>query len=112
MIVVDGDVYGYYSFNYDANGMPLSMEYSVEVLSENGYWDDEGNYIEDDYYQTYDGTYYYVTNAQGDIIALTDESGSRMLQYTYDAWGKPLTTTYSGADYEVAEYNPLRYSKR
>ena len=109
MVVLDGDVYGSYTFRYDANGMPLSMTYSVEVWVENGYWDDDGNYIDDSDYVYYDGTYYYVTNAQGDVIALTDESGNRMAAYTYDAWGKPLTTTYSGADYEVVEYNPLRY---
>ena len=37
--------------------------------------------------------YYYVTNLQGDVIAILDTDGNIVVQYTYDAWGNILTTT-------------------
>ena len=59
-------------------------------------------------------TCYYVTNLQGDVIAIVDSAGNKIVEYTYDAWGKPLTTNilYTGnvKEYEsIAKYNPLRY---
>ncbi len=55
-----------------------------------------------------DTDYYYLTNAQGDIVALLDESGNSAVQYTYDAWGNPLSTTGSMAD-TLGSRNSLRY---
>ena len=52
--------------------------------------------------------YYYVTNIQGDVIALLDIEGNVVVEYTYDAWGNVLTTTGSGAD-TIGKVNPLRY---
>ena len=50
-------------FAYDAAGAPLSV--------------------------TYNGTdYYYVLNIQGDIIGIVDSTGTQVVAYTYDAWGK------------------------
>ena len=58
---------------------------------------------------TYNGTvYYYVTNLQGDVIAILDGSGTAVVQYTYDAWGKILTTTGTLAE-TLGVHNPLRY---
>ena len=58
---------------------------------------------------TYDGsTYYYASNLQGDIVAILDASGSTVVAYTYDAWGKLLTTTGSMAS-TLGAKNPLRY---
>ena len=31
--------------------------------------------------------YYYVTNLQGDIIAILDSNGNCIVEYSYDAWG-------------------------
>ena len=57
----------------------------------------------------YNGTrYYYVKNVQGDIVGLTTTSGLLRVAYTYDAWGKPLTTTGSMAG-TLGKVNPLRY---
>ncbi len=60
--------------------------------------------------------YYYVLNAQGDVIALADQNGNLIAKYSYDPWGKLLSVTPNGwldeqnAYYlEVAEANPLRY---
>ena len=55
------------------------------------------------------GTYYFVRNIQGDVIALVDESGNRLVEYTYDAWGNILDTVYYGDAQYYATYNPFRY---
>ena len=70
-------------FAYDASGTPLSV--------------------------TYNGTnYYYATNIQGDVTAILNTSGTAVVQYTYDAWGKLLSTTGSMASV-LGVHNPLRY---
>jgi len=52
--------------------------------------------------------YFYVKNAQGDVTGLVSASGTRVVTYTYDAWGNPLTTTGSLAE-TLGAQNPLRY---
>ena len=70
-------------FAYDTSGTPLSVAYN--------------------------GTnYYYVTNLQGDVVAILNNTGAVVVQYTYDAWGKLLTTTGSMKD-TLGKHNPLRY---
>ena len=57
----------------------------------------------------YNGTeYFYVKNAQGDVTGLVNASGTRVVTYTYDAWGNPLATTGSLAT-TLGAANPLRY---
>jgi RHS repeat-associated protein len=50
----------------------------------------------------------YVTNLQGDVVAILNRSGTAVVNYTYDAWGKLLTTTDS-TTISLGLYNPLRY---
>ena len=58
---------------------------------------------------TYNGeTYYYAANLQGDVVAILDDSGDAVVEYTYDAWGKLLTTSGDLAD-TLGETNPLTY---
>ena len=71
------------NFSYDANGIPMSVSYNGT-------------------------TYYYATNLQGDVTAILNASGSPVVSYTYDAWGKPLTVTGSLAT-TLGTHNPLRY---
>ena len=52
--------------------------------------------------------YYYLYNGQRDVIGLYDASGKVVVEYTYDAWGRPLTTTGSLAS-TVGVKNPYRY---
>jgi len=53
-------------------------------------------------------TYYYVTNIQGDVIALLNSAGNTAVSYTYDAWGNVLSVT--GYEVEgIGTLNPLRY---
>jgi RHS repeat-associated protein len=70
-------------FTYDANGGPLSVNYNGT-------------------------TYYYVLNLQGDVVAILNSYGFPVVEYTYDAWGKLLTTTGSMAG-TLGLHNPLRY---
>ena len=70
-------------FTYDFNGAPLSVNYN--------------------------GTeYYYVTNLQGDVVAILNAAGTAVVTYTYDAWGNPLTQTGSLSS-TLGTHNPLRY---
>ena len=57
----------------------------------------------------YNGTQYrYITNLQGDIVEIRDANDSTVVAYTYDAWGKLLTTTGTKAN-TLGAHNPLRY---
>ena len=70
-------------FAYDADGTPLSVNY-------------QGT------------TYYYVTNLQGDVVGILNQSGNVLVSYAYDAWGNPSEPTGSAAN-KLGKYNPLRY---
>jgi len=52
--------------------------------------------------------YAYVYNLQGDVIALVNSAGTKVVNYTYDAWGKPITKTGSLAG-TLGTLNPFRY---
>ena len=57
----------------------------------------------------YNGTeYYYLRNGQTDIVGLMDGSGTKVVEYTYDAWGKLISTTGTLANTLGAD-NPFRY---
>ncbi len=51
-----------------------------------------------------DTEYFYVKNLQGDILKVITATGTEAATYTYDAWGKLLTSTG-----DLADINPLRY---
>ena len=78
-------------FIYDESGRPFALNYTTG----------ENNPI----------TYYYVLNLQGDVVALTDSTGAIVVEYTYNAWGKVLTSTtmLECATPNLASINPLRY---
>ena len=113
-----------WSFTYDANGMrterrnanggyTYTYTYNGSQLSRMSY----GSHV---MWFTYgaDGTpltinlngttYYYVTNLQGDVVGILDSTGTQVVGYTYDAWGKLLSTTGSMAS-TLGLHNPLRY---
>ena len=52
--------------------------------------------------------YAYVHNLQGDIIAIVDSAGTKVVEYKYDAWGKPIAKTGSLAS-TLGTLNPFRY---
>ena len=59
--------------------------------------------------------YYFIKNLQGDIVAMADATGAIKCSYTYNSWGKVLSTvgpngTPSLTDYtNPANINPFRY---
>ena len=73
-------------FSYDASGNVVSVDYNGDE-------------------------YYYLRNAQGDIVKLIDASGASVVEYTYDTWGKKVTTTGTLAGAFVLEM-VLPQSKR
>jgi len=57
----------------------------------------------------YNGTFYsYKRNVQGDIIGILNTSGTEVVTYKYDTWGKLLSTTGSLAS-TLGERSPFRY---
>ncbi|EQB88355.1 YD repeat-containing protein [Clostridium punense] len=55
-----------------------------------------------------DTEYFYVRNAQGDIIGLIDKAGTQVVFYTYDSWGKLISIEGTLKD-TVGVKNPYRY---
>ena len=70
-------------YYYDCNGTREALEYGGQV-------------------------YYYLYNAQGDVMALYDNDLNIVTEYTYDSWGKLLSVTGSLAS-TVGQANPFRY---
>ena len=51
--------------------------------------------------------YYYRRNLLGDVVAIYNTSGTKIVEYAYDAWGN-CTIVYSSND-TLANDNPIRY---
>ncbi len=108
------------SYTYNVDGLRTSK--TVNNVKYNYYWDGDkltgqtwqGNTLY--FYYDKDGNpigfdlnnnnYYYVTNLQGDIIAILSSSNGLLAEYEYDAWGN-CTILYDTND--IADINPLRY---
>ena len=57
----------------------------------------------------FNGTeYWYVFNAQNDVIGIIDANGEYVVEYSYDAWGAPLSKSGELAD-TLGTLNPFRY---
>ena len=52
--------------------------------------------------------YYYLYNAQGDVLGLFDNNLNVVVNYTYDSWGNLLSVTGSMAN-TLGQANPFRY---
>ena len=81
---------------YDASGAPIGMAYHGSSYPAGAY-----------------NLFFFETNLQGDVIAVYDEVGTKLLTYTYDAWGncteKTVSSTVNGTSDYAATYNPFRY---
>ena len=53
-------------------------------------------------------TYYFLRNLQGDVIAIYDTTGNKVVEYSYDAWGN-CTIESATTNYDLAHANPIRY---
>ena len=76
---------------YDENGSPFGYQYRAADY-EYGEWD----------------FFAYEKNIFGDIVAVYDNSGTKLVSYVYDAWGKCKTTTHATSA-TAAVNNPYRY---
>ena len=47
-------------------------------------------------------------NLQGDIVAILDSTGTAVVNYVYDAWGRPISKTGSMAG-TLGTVQPFRY---
>ena len=57
----------------------------------------------------YNGTAYgYLYNLQGDVVAIIDGAGTKVVEYKYDAWGKPTSKTGTLAS-TLGTVQPFRY---
>ena len=57
----------------------------------------------------FNGTSYaYLYNLQGDVIGLVDSNGTKMVSYSYDAWGKPISKAGTLAS-TLGTIQPFRY---
>ena len=54
--------------------------------------------------------YYYLRNNQNDIVGLIDSTGTQVVSYQYDSWGKPIAMTDLTVD-EIGSRNPFRYKE-
>ena len=49
-------------------------------------------------------------NLQGDIVGIVDSAGALVVEYKYDAWGKPIARSSLTTAYEaLGRLNPFRY---
>jgi len=73
------------TFVYDQNGLPLELLHHLAGGATVRYW--------------------YVLDGHANVVALTDSSGNVVDSYSYDAWGKPLTTSETVTQpYRYASY--------
>ena len=78
---------------YDANGAPIGMRYRTSSMAEGVFY-----------------TFWFDKNLQGDVVAVYNETGAKVLSYTYDAWGNKTTTVHnSSGTNSYAQYNALTY---
>ena len=61
MVITNGTSVKTLKLYYDAEGVPMCLDYNGTI-------------------------YFYITNLQGDVVALSDQYGEA-IRYEYDAWG-------------------------
>ena len=78
---------------YDASGAPIGMMYRTTSYAED-VWD----------------VFWYEKNLQGDIVAVYNSSGTKLVTYDYyDAWGNYTVSYPNNGATTGAQYNPFRY---
>ena len=78
---------------YDESGSPIGMQYRTKSMAEGTFY-----------------TYLFEKNLQGDIIAVYNTSGTKLVSYVYDAWGNVTVTNHNVSGTNTgARYNPFRY---
>ncbi|HOU10953.1 MAG TPA: RHS repeat-associated core domain-containing protein [Clostridiales bacterium] len=104
-VVDDQGNFNFVTYDYIwADGKLVSQTDGTDVL----YFLYDGNGSPIGFTLNDSATYLYIKNLQGDITGIADENGAVIVSYTYDAWGKLLSTTGSAAN-TIGLLNPLRY---
>ena len=77
---------------YDAEGLPLGMRYHGAAYAED-VWD----------------VYWYEKNIFGDVVAVYNSAGTKLISYKYDAFGKATRSYHNSGGSTTATKNPFRY---
>ena len=77
---------------YDSLGLPIGFGYHASTYASGAF-----------------DVYWYEKNLQGDIVAIYNHAGTKLLTYTYDAWGNFYTTNIASSVPTVVTNNPFRY---
>ena len=117
------------SYKYNDSGIRTqktvnNITTNYRLVGDKVTYEDNGT---DEIYYTYDSSgdlvsinlngveYYYIRNAQNDIIGLFDSDGNQVASYTYDSWGKLISikdqngTDITKTTTHVGYKNPYRY---
>ena len=89
---------------YFLNGSMIVAEVTGDVQTDY-YYDESGNVFG---FKRGNSEYYYIRNGQGDIIGILDSSGTQIVSYVYDSWGKLVSISGSQAE-TIGETNLFRY---
>ena len=112
--------FGGNTFTYDGQGRRISKNSLTFFYDSNGNIIKQSNGLE--FFYDFEGvvackhngnTYIYVTDAQGNIIAIVDSTGDVVVQYWYDAWGNHKVVNANGDEItdqdDIGNLNPFRY---
>ena len=92
-IVAEDRSEGLVIYLYDAAGSPIGMMYRTASYNVNVF-----------------DVFYFEKNLQCDIVAVYDETGTKVATYNYtDAWGNHSVSSTNGGGTSGAQYNPVRY---
>ena len=113
-----------HNISYQYNGDGIRIHKTVDGVDTDYYYNGDmlltqisGDNRIDFYYDqvggflgfNYNGAdYYYLFNAQSDVVGIVDSNGNIVVNYTYDSWGNPVSITGTLAN-TVGKLNPIRY---
>ena len=77
---------------YDANSAPIGMRYRNDTYAKD-VWD----------------IYWFDKNLQGDVVGVYNSTGTKLVSYSYDPWGKVYISYSNGGSSTSASKNSLMY---
>ena len=131
--ILDNEHDTYVHFRYDCNGRRIKKmeQYNNEDITY--FYDENGRLIREKHLEYslifgYDpknkltsisylnsnnvllATYFYIIDGLGNVVALVDDAGRRIVSYYYDGYGNTLEKIISSNDtYGIGNKNPFRY---